>query len=235
MCVCVLSQEHVGSQFDPNSPDFTLDSVVSLRLDTHAEFIAELSVNATKELAIENNIKVRVRCMHACMYLRTYALAWLHSQRAARIRDVYCAASMCALLCCVAYRLLSQPGVASPWTWSSTSRRTSYAALRRYVRTTADTDPHPQTRGTSGSLCMLLRLICVWNVCVCVQVFAALEENSVTLSTMKASKYFIVFEKEISYWEKTLSHISETVEIILQVRTIAHVHNAACRQGMTHG
>lgn len=51
----------------------------------------------------------------------------------------------------------------------------------------------------------------------CLQVFAALEENSVTLSTMKASKYFVVFEKEISYWEKTLSHISETVEIILQV------------------
>ncbi len=48
--------------------------------------------------------------------------------------------------------------------------------------------------------------------------FAALEENSVTLSTMKASKYFVVFEKEITYWEKTLSHISETVEIILQVR-----------------
>lgn len=33
--------------------------VVQLRLDTHADFIAELSVNATKELAIENNIKVR--------------------------------------------------------------------------------------------------------------------------------------------------------------------------------
>ncbi len=53
-------QEHVGSKFDPESPDFTLDSVVQLRLDTHAEFIAELSVNATKELAIENNIKVSV-------------------------------------------------------------------------------------------------------------------------------------------------------------------------------
>ena len=30
---------------------------MNLRLDQHVEFIAELSVNATKELAIENNIK----------------------------------------------------------------------------------------------------------------------------------------------------------------------------------
>lgn len=34
----------------------------------------------------------------------------------------------------------------------------------------------------------------------------------------QASKYFVVFEKEITYWEKTLSHISETIEIILQVQ-----------------
>lgn len=50
------------------------------------------------------------------------------------------------------------------------------------------------------------------------EVFAALEENTVTLSTMKASKYFVVFEQQITYWEKTLSHISETIEIILQVQ-----------------
>lgn len=60
------------------------------------------------------------------------------------------------------------------------------------------------------------------------QVFAALEENSVTLSTMKASKYFVVFEKEISYWEKTLSHISETVEIILQARAHTWPHPVQC-------
>eukprot|EP00967_Tisochrysis_lutea_P005734 scaffold6797_cov13-Tisochrysis_lutea.AAC.1 len=33
----------------------------------------------------------------------------------------------------------------------------------------------------------------------------------------QASKFFVVFESEITYWEKTLSHISETIEIILQV------------------
>ena len=48
-------------------------------------------------------------------------------------------------------------------------------------------------------------------------IFAALEENTVMLSTMKASKFFIVFEKDIMHWERTLSHISETIEIILQV------------------
>jgi dynein heavy chain, axonemal len=47
-------------------------------------------------------------------------------------------------------------------------------------------------------------------------VFAALEDNSVTLSTMKASKFFVVFEKDISFWEQTLSLVSEMVEIILQ-------------------
>jgi hypothetical protein len=54
----MLSQDHIGSRFDPTSPDFTLDSLVALRLDTHSEFIADLSVAATKELAIENSIKV---------------------------------------------------------------------------------------------------------------------------------------------------------------------------------
>lgn len=52
------------------------------------------------------------------------------------------------------------------------------------------------------------------------EIFAALEENIVTLSTMKASKYFVVFESEISHWEKTLSHISETIEMLLQVRGV---------------
>lgn len=48
-------------------------------------------------------------------------------------------------------------------------------------------------------------------------VFSALEDNSVTLSTMKASRFFIVFEKEITYWEQMLSLVSEMIEIILQV------------------
>lgn len=47
----------IQTQFDPTSNSFTLDSIVQLRLDQHAEFIGEMSVNATKELAIEQSIQ----------------------------------------------------------------------------------------------------------------------------------------------------------------------------------
>ena len=50
--------EVVGSKFDPAGPTFTLDSVVKLHLDQHAELIADLSGNASKELAIEMSIQV---------------------------------------------------------------------------------------------------------------------------------------------------------------------------------
>ena len=49
------------------------------------------------------------------------------------------------------------------------------------------------------------------------EVFAALEDNMVTLSTMKASRFFAVFEKDITHWEKTLSLVSETIELVLTV------------------
>jgi dynein heavy chain len=42
---------------DPASDGFTLDSVMALRLDAHAELIAELSVNASKEAAIEASLQ----------------------------------------------------------------------------------------------------------------------------------------------------------------------------------
>lgn len=48
--------------------------------------------------------------------------------------------------------------------------------------------------------------------------FAALEDNTVTLSTMKASKFFLVFEKEITHWEQTLSLVSEMIEMVQQVQ-----------------
>jgi dynein heavy chain len=46
----------IQTQFDPASNVFTLDSIVQLRLDQHAEFIGEMSMNASKELAIEQSI-----------------------------------------------------------------------------------------------------------------------------------------------------------------------------------
>ncbi|KAG1668463.1 hypothetical protein FOA52_005236 [Chlamydomonas sp. UWO 241] len=123
----------IGSRFDPASPSFTLDSIVQLRLDQYVEFIAELSVNSTKELSIETS-------------LRAIAEAWKS-----------------LLIDLVEYKATFK------------------------LRSTED-------------------------------IFLALEENVVTLSTIKASRFFVVFEKEITYWEKTLSHISETVEIIQQVQ-----------------
>ena len=48
--------------------------------------------------------------------------------------------------------------------------------------------------------------------------FAALEDNTVTLSTMKASKFFVVFEKDITHWEQTLSLVSEAIEMVQQVQ-----------------
>ena len=45
-----------------------------------------------------------------------------------------------------------------------------------------------------------------------------LEDNQVTLSTMKASRYVKAFEKEVDYWERTLSHILEVIEMTLQVQ-----------------
>lgn len=120
-------------RFDPGSDSFTLESVVALRLDQAAEFIAELSVNATKEQAIETSI-------------RSIADVW-----GGLVLD-----------------------------------------MGEYKGTF-------KLKGTED-------------------IFAALEDNSVTLSTMKASKYYLVFEKDVVYWEQTLALVSETIDMVLQVR-----------------
>ncbi|XP_014680873.1 PREDICTED: dynein heavy chain 2, axonemal-like [Priapulus caudatus] len=49
-------------------------------------------------------------------------------------------------------------------------------------------------------------------------VFQALDDNQVTLSTMKASRYVVAFESDVDYWERTLSHILEVIEILLTVQ-----------------
>ena len=48
--------------------------------------------------------------------------------------------------------------------------------------------------------------------------YAALEDNAVALSTMKASRYAASFLSQLDTWEKSLSHISETVEMIMGVQ-----------------
>ena len=49
-------------------------------------------------------------------------------------------------------------------------------------------------------------------------IFMQLEDNQVTLATMKASRYVKAFEKTVDYWERALSHIMETIEMVLQVQ-----------------
>ena len=48
--------------------------------------------------------------------------------------------------------------------------------------------------------------------------FTQLEDDSVTLSSMKASRFFKAFEERIVYWEKTLGLVSEVIELQLGVQ-----------------
>ncbi|XP_063042411.1 dynein axonemal heavy chain 2 [Engraulis encrasicolus] len=49
-------------------------------------------------------------------------------------------------------------------------------------------------------------------------VFQALEDNQVTLATMKASRFVRAFEKQVDYWERSLSLVLEVIEMILTVQ-----------------
>ena len=48
--------------------------------------------------------------------------------------------------------------------------------------------------------------------------FQLLEDNQVQLSTMKASRFVKAFESDVDYWERTLSHILEVIEMIQTVQ-----------------
>lgn len=50
------------------------------------------------------------------------------------------------------------------------------------------------------------------------EVFQALEDNQIALSTMKASRFVRAFEKEVDHWERCLSLILEVIEMILTVQ-----------------
>lgn len=45
-----------------------------------------------------------------------------------------------------------------------------------------------------------------------------MEEDSVQLSTIKASKFYNSFAEKIDKWEKALNAVSETVDLILTVQ-----------------
>ncbi len=48
--------------------------------------------------------------------------------------------------------------------------------------------------------------------------FTALEDDQVAISTIKASPFFMAFEEDILCWEKILAHISEVIELVLAVQ-----------------
>ena len=112
----------------------TLNLVIQMRLDQHAELIGDLSSDASKELVIEQTLK--------------------------------------------------QMGV----TWS-------------------DLD-----------LDMVLYREGIYKLRSTEDIFLALEDNTVMLSTMKASKFFPVFSQQIGTWEQSLSLVSEMIEMIQQVQ-----------------
>ncbi|TSK77047.1 Dynein heavy chain 2, axonemal [Bagarius yarrelli] len=125
----------VQRPFDQESANFTLEEIVSLGLDQHAERICEISAAASKELSIEQSLEGIIK------------------------------------------------------TWEDIS---------------LDIAPykdkgHHRLRGTE-------------------EVFQALEDNQVTLSTMKASRFVRAFEKEVDHWERCLSLILEVIEMTLTVQ-----------------
>ncbi|KAF1380471.1 hypothetical protein PFLUV_G00164080 [Perca fluviatilis] len=50
------------------------------------------------------------------------------------------------------------------------------------------------------------------------EVFQALDDNMVILSTMKASRFVKAFEREVDCWERRLSQVLEVIEMILTVQ-----------------
>jgi hypothetical protein len=119
---------------DVNGPSFTLHTVILLRLDTRADFIASLSSTASKEQAIEAGLS-SIEATWACLNLDIVQHKSAHKLRSAD------------------------------------------------------------------------------------EIFATLDDSCVTLSSMKASKHYLIFKATVTHWETTLSLVSETMEVILQAST----------------
>ena len=126
--------DHIGQQFDPTGPDFTLAKVVELGLPSHGDLVGTLSNSASKELMVEK------------------AISNLESVWGSLNLDIM-------------------------------KYKNEYRTLR-----SAD------------------------------EIFANLEDNVVTLSTMKASKFALSFLPELEKWEATLNLVSETIEAIQNVQ-----------------
>ena len=51
------------------------------------------------------------------------------------------------------------------------------------------------------------------------EIVVTLDDNSMNLQSMSASRYVGPFLEKVQKWEKSLSHISEVVEVSTYVRT----------------
>lgn len=49
-------------------------------------------------------------------------------------------------------------------------------------------------------------------------IFELLEDNQVGLSSMKSSKFFLAFEKQVDHWERALTRVVEIIELLLTVQ-----------------
>ena len=129
-----LLRQEMKKDFDPNSPDFTLEKVFTLGVNLHADFIGELSANANKELGIESALN-------------------------------------------------EMDGI-----WAEVNIEMSdHKEIYYKIRDVED-------------------------------LFAQLEDNQVSISTMKASRFYQSFREQIDHWEDALSHISEVIELALTVQ-----------------
>uniref|UniRef100_H3DNF8 Dynein axonemal heavy chain 2 n=1 Tax=Tetraodon nigroviridis TaxID=99883 RepID=H3DNF8_TETNG len=126
---------HLHCTIEPSSPEFTLEKIIFLGFDLHAEKICEVSGAASKELSIEQGLG----------------------------------------------------NIQSTW-------EKIFLDVEPYKD-----EGHYWLRGTE-------------------EVFQALEDNQVVLSTMKASHFVRAFEKEVDCWERRLSLVMEVIEMILMVQ-----------------
>nr|CAH8839495.1 unnamed protein product [Trichobilharzia regenti] len=128
-------KEEMNKQFDVNSENFTLESIIQLGFEQYTDLVNEISSAATKELAIEKALDAMERF-------------WQNNE-----------------LDMVPYK-----------------EKNTYK-----IRSTEE-------------------------------IFEALEDNQVQLSTMKTSRFVKPFEYLVDVWERVLSLITETVEYLLTVQ-----------------
>lgn len=151
-------------RFDPDSPAFTLDSLIALRLDAASDFVAELAATAAKEAAIEAG-------------LAGVAATWAGLQLDMADHKV-------------------GRGAGGPL--GRGGRMSRVVAQCSRARSRARQQGRPRPSGAAARAALARGRPCaqgVWKLRSAEAIFSALEDNSVSLSIMKASKHYLAFEK----------------------------------------